>query len=330
MDVLKPTNLTRFLSFSLILFFSLYSIFASTNLSAKPAIKSNKATTTLLLDAAKTKQHIVAVGWRGHIVLSNDNGKSWQQVIPDTQFLLSAIVFINDNLGWAVGHNSTIIKTDDGGLSWKKQYEDVDLKKALFDVWFSDPLTGWAVGSLGLVMHTTDGGRHWQDISDALYNPDQYHYYGIEGSSDGHIYIVGERDFTMGGGLIFHSKNAGQTWRQLPPTSPGTLFGVTISPIDANVYVYGILGNLYRSKDGGNSFNKIALATRETITNLKFGNRKQIIAVGAKGLVINSNDGDNFDLRYEPARNDFTAVLPIDANHALVTGPAGLANAKLP
>ena len=321
MNVAKVLAIPHLVFFS---FFLLEITLFSPNSSAESAVVSNQVTTTLLLDTYDTGSRIVAIGWRGHIVISDDRGQSWKQVIADTRFLLSAVTFASDKKGWAVGHNSTILHTNDGGLTWVKQYEDLTLMKALFDVWFLDENIGWAVGSLGLVMHTEDGGKSWQNISEALNNPDQYHYYGIAGNKQGTLYIVGERDATLEGGLIFQSTDTGKSWKQLGSASPGTLFGVSISPNQSTMYVYGILGNLYRSTNLGQSFEKIPLPTRETVTNLEFIDDNNIIAVGAKGLIATSENGIDFSNRFDRARNDFTSVLPLDQQKAIVTGPKGV------
>ena len=293
------------------------------------AITTKQATSTLLLDSVNTGNNIIAIGWRGHIIISPDKGDSWQQVKAETRYSLTALTFSDNLLGWAVGHNSTILHTKDGGKTWKKQFEDLNLKKALFDVWFKNKNEGWAVGSLGLALQTTDGGKTWKDISELLYNPDQYHYYSVAGTNTGTLYVVGERDYTMSGGLIFQSTNAGKDWQQLPPASEGTLFGVAISPNQKEVYVYGILGNIYKSLNNGSSFTKIPLDTRESITHLSFTNTGAIIGVGAKGLVFTSADRKNFKHHYEQARNDFTSVLPISDHIAVVTGPKGIATIQL-
>ena len=41
-----------------------------------------------------------------------------------TRQLLTAIDFVDDKHGWAVGHDATVLSTGDGGQSWQVQYED--------------------------------------------------------------------------------------------------------------------------------------------------------------------------------------------------------------
>jgi photosystem II stability/assembly factor-like uncharacterized protein len=51
-------------------------------------------------------------------------------------------------MGWAVGGLSgLILRTTDGGGTWKPQF--VDAAVTLYDVFFDTSVRGWAVGSQG-------------------------------------------------------------------------------------------------------------------------------------------------------------------------------------
>ena len=52
--------------------------------------------------------------------------------------------------GWAVGANGTIIKTTNGGATWKVQPSGTT--KNLHSVHFPSPRRGWAVGDDGTIL----------------------------------------------------------------------------------------------------------------------------------------------------------------------------------
>ena len=91
------------------------------------AIESPKAVHSLLLDVVNTGERLVAVGDRGHILYSNDQGQSWQQAKVPTRQMLTSLFFVDAQHGWVVGHDAQILATSDGGLTWTKQYEDLSL-----------------------------------------------------------------------------------------------------------------------------------------------------------------------------------------------------------
>ena len=88
-----------------------------------PAAKTELADENLLLDVAAAGQRLVAVGERGHIIVSDDQGKSWRQVSVPVAVLLTAVSFADEQHGWAVGHGGVVLHTKDGGETWVKQFD---------------------------------------------------------------------------------------------------------------------------------------------------------------------------------------------------------------
>ena len=68
-----------------------------------PALKMEAAQFGLLLDVERAGDRLVAVGERGHILYSENQGKDWIQADVAARAHLTAVNFINDKLGWAVG-----------------------------------------------------------------------------------------------------------------------------------------------------------------------------------------------------------------------------------
>ena len=84
----------------------------------QPAVLSLKASTSLLIDVTRAGDRLVAVGARGHIVYSDNQGESWLQAPVPVRQLLTAVDFVDEKHGWAVGHDSLILHTSDGGETW--------------------------------------------------------------------------------------------------------------------------------------------------------------------------------------------------------------------
>ncbi len=89
------------------------------------AAPSELASRDLLLAATRAGDRIVAVGEFGHVIYSDDKGATWTQArtVP-TQSTLTAVFFADAKTGWAAGHDRTIIATTDGGETWTLQYEN--------------------------------------------------------------------------------------------------------------------------------------------------------------------------------------------------------------
>ncbi len=83
------------------------------------------AESSLLLDIAAAGDRLVAVGERGHILHSNDTGKSWIQSKVPTSVMLTRVFFFSESTGWAVGHDGNILLSTDGGVNWVLQRDGV-------------------------------------------------------------------------------------------------------------------------------------------------------------------------------------------------------------
>lgn len=85
-----------------------------------PALQSEKAARALLLGVAAAGSRLVAVGERGIVITSDDQGQTWRQAEVPVSVSLTAVHFASSTLGWAVGHDGVVLKTEDGGQVWSK------------------------------------------------------------------------------------------------------------------------------------------------------------------------------------------------------------------
>jgi len=112
-----------------------------------------------------------AVGEYGFIYHTNNGGATWKQQagyyrisekdseIEGGNFLFS-VNAINAKTAWAVGIDGTVIKTVDGGVTWK-EVATSQSKTHLFCV-ASDKKDTILIGGKGTFVVSTDGGRTWQ------------------------------------------------------------------------------------------------------------------------------------------------------------------------
>lgn len=98
--------------------------------------------------------------------VTRDGGATWDPVAAISGLALTHVEFVDDDHGWVVGTDSTIVATSDGGRTWTPQAVDVvetsgepvPERPGLTSVSFTTPDHGWAVGYGGLIVHTSTGG----------------------------------------------------------------------------------------------------------------------------------------------------------------------------
>lgn len=285
------------------------------------AIPSKKASRSLLLDVASAGKRLVAVGERGHIVLSDDVGKTWRQAASPTRSLLAAVYFVDEKRGWAVGHDSVILATADAGDSWVLQhyqeygaateapvpvagegvadenYDETFVEDEgrgvvsregvpLLDVWFADTESGVAVGAYGLMLRTKDGGKSWQDVSDSIGNPDGWHLNAVAG-------LRGERNVVLVAGekgTLYRSLDRGESFTASKSPYGGSFFGAAVAS-DGAFYVFGLQGSLFRSTDKGVAWTRLDTGISSGLNDACETGDGRLLIAGNAGVVLSAQVG---------------------------------------
>ena len=273
------------------------------------------ARNSLLLDVTRADSRLVAVGERGHVLVSDDEGQSWNQKQAPTRSQLTAVYFADEKHGWAVGHDAVILFTSDGGETWSLQYRDKQYDDPLLDVWFRDRDHGYAIGAYGLFMSTDNGGISWdkRHISD-----DDFHLNAITSISNNELFIAAEQ------GHLYHSTDGGYSWSELQSPYTGSFFGIT-SISEDSLLLFGLRGNLFRSDDKGRNWKKIETATEASLMDALVQSSGDIHIVGLGGNILTSRDkGYNFVLKTREDRKTLTAVTETMNGQLVTSGSAGI------
>lgn len=295
-----------------------------------PAEQAPLAVESLLLDLAMAGNRLVAVGERGHVLLSDDQGVTWRQAksVP-TRAMLTAVYFVDADYGWAVGHDETIINTADGGETWIRSHFAPEAQQPLLDLWFANRVSGIAVGAYGAYYTTNDGGRTWSGakfapapdpkappLEDGELPPD-YHLNRIIGVGN-RLYIAAE------GGQLYRSDDRGANWRALPSPYEGSFFGLV--PIRGDgLLAFGLRGRLYKSADGGQTWHQIETHTTAMLTDGVVINDLRVVISGLAGVLLVSGDaGETFRLQQQDDRKGLSSVLPGKPGFVVVAGEGGV------
>ncbi|WP_420428224.1 WD40/YVTN/BNR-like repeat-containing protein [Algiphilus sp.] len=303
-----------------------------------------RADEDLALDVTWTGSRYIAVGDRGHVLVSSD-GKDWVQIPMPTRAALTSLYFVDEDHGWAVGHDAVILHTTDGGRNWELQQFEPGLEEPLHDVFFLDRERGLAVGAYGLAFKTEDGGETWEDYEAPAIRDDEFHINRIFPLSDGRLFAVGEY------GMLAVADGWDGEWRRLQPPYDSSFFG-GMALKDGGVLVYGLRGTAYISRDlsevpdidpdfdpvlgGGESLIGKGWTEIETgTTNSMFGG----VDIPDGGYVLVGLNGEILRLSPEltvKARKNTESESPLSAaqlgpnSELILVGEGGIESAQLP
>jgi len=332
-------------------------LFAALSLNVSAAVPAGQdpvVSALTYLDAARAGTRLVAVGDRGNILVSDDEGQSWRRSSSPAGVLLTAVCFADARNGWAVGHDAVVLGTNDGGDSWTLQYSDPlgggdgaveeeefdydDIDYDSYDDYGDDsaavpvdtsgaPFLGVlcesadravAVGGYGYVIETTDGGVSWQKRNADIPNPDGWHLYDIErlpGTST--LLVAGEK------GTLLRSRDNGVSWQKLTSPYAGTFFGITVA--DELVLIHGMQGKLFSSRDGGTSWRQVKTGVTRAINDGIVLSDGSIVLAGQSGVVLVSHDnGNSVALQYLKDRETVSSLLPLTGGDLLMVGERGI------
>ena len=236
-----------------------------------------RATHGVLLGVAQAGDRLVAVGDRGIVLLSDDQGHSWRQAKSGTDVLLTSVLFTKPNEGWATGQDATIIHTTDAGATWQSQHAKPGGDTALFSITAITPQATpghlVATGAYALAFETQDGAQ-WAAIT--LPNLDEDYHLNCATSRGEDLVISGE----AGHAFIRHAG----TWAAIPVPYDGSQFGC-LGESNGVVYSFGLRGSLFSLAPGDTKWKRIDTGTQQSFfggTTLKDGH---VALVGSNGMV---------------------------------------------
>ncbi len=279
------------------------------------AVIAPLAASSLMLDAVAVDGVMVAVGQRGHILISVDSGATWQQAEVPTRANLTGVYFHDRNHGWVVGHDAVILRTTDGGVTWERVYWAPDDEAPFFDVWFSDASNGIAIGAYGSYHTTSDGGTTWnlEPMGDT-----DWHLHQIARDDAGRLFIAAEA------GMAYRSDDNGATWIELPSPYEGSFFGVL--PLDDDtLLLFGLRGHLFRSEDAGETWTELETGTVAMLTDGLRLSDGSIVITGLGGTLLLSKDsGRSFELLQQSSRRGIQAAVMASEDSLLLVGQFGV------
>ncbi|WP_239985724.1 WD40/YVTN/BNR-like repeat-containing protein [Marinobacter salexigens] len=269
--------------------------FALPDIIETPARQTDLASTNLLNDAVRTGDRIVAVGERGHIIYSDDNGQTWVQGSVPVSVTLTAVDFGNESQGWAVGHSGVVLHTEDGGENWSLQLTGTDAAE-LAIASMEDQIAAmeerieaapdsekadleWAMDDLFFILENMQS-----DLDIGPVNP----LLGVWFEDDQHGFVVGAY------GMILRTEDGGQTWSDWAAQieNAQNFHLNSIAPITGGALaIVGEAGQIHISVDGGDTWERRESPYEGSLFGvIGTGRVNELLAFGLRGNMLFSTD----------------------------------------
>lgn len=260
-----------------------------------PASSTKLASLNLLTDVVRAGDRFVAVGERGHIIYSDDQGQSWIQAEVPVSVTLTGLDFASDSQGWAVGHSGVVLHTNDAGATWAlqltgtkaselaiaNQKEAIAAMEMRIETAPEDKKGDleWALGDLSFALENMQS-----DMEIGPVNPFLDVWFGDE-----------KQGFVVGAyGMFFHTKDGGNTWQDWSHKldNPQNFHLNAITRIGGGgMVIVGEAGQIYVSVDRGTTWKKRDSPYPGSLFGaIGSGRMNEIFAFGLRGTLMLSTD----------------------------------------
>jgi len=239
------------------------------------------------------QNRLYAITLGNHIVVSNDNGVNWEvlyshpekgtslktlRVLPDnklsfyTNYGSADVLYIMDIATLIIEKQFVLPIPDSSDQEWISNYSIYEANTDIALV-----LQGYKIGfsNYAKVYYTNDAGATWQEVYfNTPFDEVFPNNVAISPDDPNKLFIArGNGPNDIDGGL-FVSADAGTTWEEKIPGN--TYDPIAFNPLNPDDILVGTsigygtqVENLYRSLDGGNTWNIIPITwTNETLNNI--------------------------------------------------------------
>lgn len=283
----------------------------------------------LLNDVAKLGERIVAVGERGHIIYSDDEGKTWNQGEVPVSVTLTGVDFGTASNGWAVGHSGVILHSEDAGETWAIQFTGIQalqlaletkenqiaaIKERIATAPESEKKDlEWALDDLLFAMENIRS-----DLEIGPVNP----LLDVWFENENHGFVVGAY------GMILRTTDGGETWQDWGPRidNPMNFHLNGVEEIEGGaLLVVGEAGQIHVSEDGGQTWEPRESPYEGSLFGVTgTGRVNEILTFGLRGNMLFSSDlGKSWKVVSSTADATLNDGIVIEDGRIIVVGNGG-------
>ena len=292
--------------------------FAAAYTADGPAHRQPLALQSLVNDIVLAGSRLVAVGERGHVLLSDDGGGQWRQAqaVP-TRTTLTAVHATDARTLWAVGHGGMVLKSVDAGEQWQRVTGDPMSREVLLAVRVEPDGRGLAVGGFGYALRTTDGGARWDRVELLPGEAGERHLNRLFVSAARTWLIAAE------GGHVLRGDEAAAHWQAVKTPYAGSLWGGTALP-GGVLLACGMRGNVVRSADDGRSWTQQTIPGAGSLVAAAALPDGRCVVAGVDGtLALGSVGAERFALRPLQERVTLTGIAVLSGQQVVASGSQG-------
>lgn len=258
-------------------------------------------------------QHTLYALTESGVYETQNSGEVWRKILDANASALALHPKIHDTAYATVGNQ--IIKTINGGEGWQIVYVDIT-PQARFTTLALDPDKPeiiYAGNDVGNVLRSADGGVTWQQRF--AFTRQTLNQLVLDPRTPTTLYAAQAQ------GSVWRSDDSAQTWREVTTTlrrdlkvNQGAMRKLVLLPSRADALLLATAYGLFRSTNGGETWELIPLVTSPNIANIRAltpdPRREDVIwYVGDSTLYQTTNGGETWQTLLLPSANPVQSLL---------------------
>jgi len=272
---------------------------SSTRFQMLPALQTQAASGSLILDATTDGRRVLIAGEQGHILYSDDNATSWEHAQVPISLAITAIAFSGSDTAWAAAHDGVLLRSTDHGQSWQTNLTGVDIARMSADA--AEEKAKQLQAEIDVADPESLEDLEWA-LDDALFAFEDASAVVDDGVTTPllDVWFENERSgYALGAyGILLQTTDGGTTWHLLSDRldNPDNyhLYGITRS-LSGTLLVAGEAGTLLRSRDNGETWDRPASPYQGSFFGIVAAQDGGLLAFGLRGNVFRSTDeGDSW------------------------------------
>ncbi|MBA4406784.1 hypothetical protein C0389_05870 [bacterium] len=238
--------------------------------------------------------NVIAVTSSSSLLKSTNFGTSWELLTPISNTTMTKLFAVNNNVIYAGGQKGVIIKTTDGGNSWKSSFQVANnVCININGLYFISETLGYSANSYGMIAKTTDGGTTWtavkKDTTAATVTNN-----AVAFTSANVGFVVGQAASNVD--VIYKTTDGGATFTSTKSIVLATLNAVAFYNAQSGIAVGAKMKAVY-TKDGGATWTASTItgvptaAAANALNGVTFISATEAIAVGDKVSIMTTDGG---------------------------------------
>ena len=250
---------------------------------------------------------------------------NWTKQNLNTLAWLYDVYFVNEKTGWIAGSKGTLLTTNDGGKTWKREIGVTE--DTIRQVYFSDEFTGWLLcerniynrgaNASSYLLKTENGGVNWDKIE--FENIKRERIIRLFFNTEKHGFAIGES------GAFYALRSDEEKWkRQASPIRYLMLDGIFTDA--KNGVIVGASGSILFTEDAGATWKSSSVFNNPSakFNSVFFVNKKNGWTAGTGGKIFQTvNGGKIWREMSSGVTKNLNGIVFVNSNEGWLIGDEG-------